>query len=107
MQSPPDENLYPIMIDAAVLKLLVDTEPRVWSTQELEAAPELGVPLAGSLGRLADIDLIHRVDRYAWASRGAVEQARRLTKERRRRLGGRGGKERRLARGSRDALRGP
>jgi hypothetical protein len=61
------------MIDSGILVLLLGPEPqRPWSEDEI--ARETGDPAAtiDSLRRLHAAGLIHRLDRFAWATRAAV-----------------------------------
>jgi predicted transcriptional regulator len=59
------------VIDAAVLDLLMSPRnQRPWSVDEIER--EIGKETPDSLNRLYGAGLIHRLDRFAWASRAAI-----------------------------------
>jgi predicted transcriptional regulator len=66
-------NLSPDQIDAAILGLLLEPDAqRPWSVEEV--ASEIGerIEVIDSLARLAGVGLVHRLDRFAWATRAAL-----------------------------------
>jgi hypothetical protein len=60
-----------IDIDSPVLGLLIGRDAaRPWSREELDR--EIGQDTTDSLNRLYGAGLIHRLDRFVWASRAAL-----------------------------------
>ncbi len=58
-------------IDSTILVLLTDpTSQRPWAAEEL--AREIGADTTDSLDRLFGAGLIHRLDRFVWASHAAI-----------------------------------
>jgi hypothetical protein len=61
------------MIDSAVLGLLLSrNDQRLWSKDEIERTVGEPGEVTDSLNRLYGGGLIHRLDRFVWASRAAV-----------------------------------
>ena len=57
--------------DCAVLGILVNSDQRLWSRDELER--EFGRDLSDSLNRLYGAGLIHRLEGFVWATRAAIK----------------------------------
>jgi hypothetical protein len=61
------------MIDSGILGLLIRPDHRrLWSQDEIERDINDPVAVADSLHRLYGGGLIHRLDRFVWASRAAI-----------------------------------
>ena len=59
--------------DAAILEVLLDDDAqRPWSEDEVALVLEDPIAASDGLGRLARAGLIHRLDRFVFASRAAL-----------------------------------
>ena len=57
-------------IDSAILGMLVNSDQRLWSRDEIEH--EIGRDVTDSLNRLYGGGLIHRLQGFAWPTRAAL-----------------------------------